>query len=309
MGKTRRPGSSNQAGCGAALLFFLGIAGCIFAFPTLAMALNDGWEAAAPITCPLLAISFVGFAGGAFMVWWKRRYTSVEHSDSPSVQDHEKHPNWPKVKTASGVRATKLSAAVSPHSKFIMIMLIALFWNGITWAAVIGIMSDGPSGGEFLLILVFLGVFVLIGLVLLGASVHTFLRMFLVGGTTVEITKEPLLPGDSAQYFIVQSGDFQITELVVMLECIEQARYRQGSSTTTVEDKVLELELAREQNVQARDRLPCHEGRFEIPPEAMHSFKASHNSIVWRLVVTMDIPNKPDVEDEFEFRVAPGRSR
>jgi hypothetical protein len=49
------------------------------------------------------------------------------------------------------------------------------------------------------------------------------------------------------------------------------------------------------------------EARFPIliPAGAMHSFKAAHNEIVWRLVVRGDVPLWPNFKTRLKLVVAP----
>ena len=44
-----------------------------------------------------------------------------------------------------------------------------------------------------------------------------------------------------------------------------------------------------------------------IPHDAVPSFTAKHNKIVWRLLVQGEIPNWPDIEDEFVLDVVAHR--
>ncbi|MCZ7648655.1 MAG: hypothetical protein M5U26_25920 [Planctomycetota bacterium] len=41
-----------------------------------------------------------------------------------------------------------------------------------------------------------------------------------------------------------------------------------------------------------------------LPADAMHSFSAEHNKIVWKLRVQGDIERWPDFDREFPLRVA-----
>ena len=44
---------------------------------------------------------------------------------------------------------------------------------------------------------------------------------------------------------------------------------------------------------------------IEVPPDTMHSFAASNNKIVWRLVVHGAIASWPDMRETFEITVTP----
>ena len=42
-----------------------------------------------------------------------------------------------------------------------------------------------------------------------------------------------------------------------------------------------------------------------VPPEAMHSFQASHNEVSWKLLVRGSVHGWPDYEREFQIVVNP----
>ena len=48
-----------------------------------------------------------------------------------------------------------------------------------------------------------------------------------------------------------------------------------------------------------------HTAEFTVPANAMHSFHADHNEVVWRIVVKGVVRNWPDYEYSYPFRIMP----
>ena len=83
-----------------------------------------------------------------------------------------------------------------------------------------------------------------------------------------------------------QGGRLDLRSLEVLLACDEKATYHQGTDTRTEMRRVYERAIHRAAATEIRPDTPfAAECRLEIPAGAMHSFKADHNEILWRLVV------------------------
>ncbi len=102
----------------------------------------------------------------------------------------------------------------------------------------------------------------------------------------VEISKDPLLPGEAFEGAILFKKHGTVDLLVVTLQCVEEAKYRRGTDTYTDRHTAFEQVLAEVRN-PTQDQI-----RFEgqIPPDAMHSFTSSNNTIEWRLKVARTFP-------------------
>ena len=140
----------------------------------------------------------------------------------------------------------------------------------------------------------------------------TAVRLALIGWgtgkTALEISRAELLPGESFQALIEQQGHMHVNALEARLLCREKAVYRQGTDTRTATEDVVDLPLDKVENLRIAGQLTRQfEGR--IPENAMHSFKAGHNEIDWRIVVTADIERWPDFKRSFRLRVLAGDGR
>jgi hypothetical protein len=211
---------------------------------------------------------------------------------------------FPKLKTSKGKR---LRVALRPeHSVAARILgfaLLALFWNGISWTALVAVLRQGgPLPVKFMI-----GLFPLIGLFLIGLFVHKVLYAILTGDPQVEIEREPLAPGAESEVLVRHPGVRELNSGEVKLICREKAWYRQGTRRVMKSDNVVEESVALIAPNDVRNGVSVS-ARIELPASAMHSFKASNNAIEWCFEVVLDIPGKPDVKLVFPFRVENGKN-
>lgn len=205
--------------------------------------------------------------------------------------------------TGKHLRA-RLKLELSHWGVVIGLSILALIWNGISWAGFVGALADR----EWVAV-AFLTLFVAIGLGLVGAVVHRLLRIFLLGNTHMEISAEPAMPGQRVRFVFEQEGQFTAEEATLRLVCLEWAQYRVGTSTRTEEHKVLDLPLATVAGFQSSAGNPLLlRGEFAIPEDAMHSFESPNNRVRWQLEAEVKIPGRPDVKDNFPFRVLPANA-
>ncbi len=190
------------------------------------------------------------------------------------------------------------------------LLLVAAFWNSITWVFVFAMWSEEGAlkwGG-----LAFIGIFVLIGLGLLVGGVWVIVRAVLVGGRisppVLTIDRLPLRLGEKFKVSYEQQTRKQceINKVTVTLVCKEWVRYTVGTDTRTAEHTVCEHEEILAENIQTLGAAPINgEAEFAVPPEAMQSFDAMSNKITWSLKVHTDIAHWPDYTDSIAIAVGP----
>ena len=195
------------------------------------------------------------------------------------------------------------SARIKPHdsrfAKFIGIGVIAVLWNlGVGWQFVSAVQL-GPGSA-----IAFVSLFVVFGLVLLGAAVHAGLALF---NPTVEIFADDEQPviGDRLELRWRLTGKASRVRLLrIIIEGTEHATYTRGSDTTSERHTFQTLDVT-----GTTKPAEIAEGRATvvIPHDAVPSFTAKHNKIVWRLLVQGEIPNWPNIEDEFVLDVVAHR--
>jgi hypothetical protein len=192
--------------------------------------------------------------------------------------------------------SVELKPAVAPLTGFLVMLVIALFWNGIVWAILLN-MGKGDGVGR-----IFLSIFALIGAGLIAVVTYQFLALF---------NPRPILTANSTSVPLGGVLDVQwrftgnvrrLTKLTIALQAREEATYRRGTTTTTDRNIFANITLA-----ETADRAQIASGtaKITIPRELMHTFTARNNKIIWTLHVAGDIPRWPDVGAEFIIDVLP----
>ncbi len=193
-----------------------------------------------------------------------------------------------------------VQAAKSRLGSFVVLAVFTLLWNGFVGFVLAMLFREGKLGSDGC-VTAFIGVFVLAGLVLLSALPYQFLGLF---NPRPEVTlSAPLVPGSPVALSWRFSGAAgRLTSLVLQVEGSEQATYRVGTQSSTDKRVFARLVL-----VETSDpgRIAAGETMLLLPADTMHSFKASHNEIVWTLKVRGDIARWPDLDDELALTVYP----
>lgn len=199
-------------------------------------------------------------------------------------------PNVPEsgdLNNSPGIRlAYRLPASGSPIANVSAAALLALLWCG-TWAVLAAVAVSGFWWGTPRPMLTFL----LLPLGGIGVwSARYFLRQLResagVGATIVEISKNPLLPGEVCRVYVAQFGKLKLRRLRVQLVCEEEAIFRQGTDVRIDRHVVCESIIFAEKSVSVDSRTPW-EQEFDmlVPKSAMHSFQSPHNAVTWKILV------------------------
>jgi hypothetical protein len=217
--------------------------------------------------------------------------------------------NVPEIDLADRPGATlafRLPYATAPGCRVLGLLAMTLFWNGIVSVFVVEAVRGHLRGDPSWFLTIFLIPFVLFGLLFIGLFVKELLVVFRVGPTVVEISDHPLRPGGTYEVFVSQSGRLAMNSLSVALECVESATYRQGTDRRTETCVVREVVVVRAEGFAIEHGLPFEARRLlVVPPGAMHSFRATNNQVLWRLVVVGDIAGWPNFRREFPVVVRP----
>ncbi len=195
----------------------------------------------------------------------------------------------------------ELKAQASPTTKVIGTLIIAIFWNGIVSLFLFGDFIHGSGGFAWLPIL-FLTPFVLVGIGLIGLFFYMVLAWF-NPRPRLTLAEGHLAPGSKTTLswqFDGRAG--RLRQLTIKLEGLEEVRYRRGTDTQT------DTYVFFSQTLVTADRLALiHRGRTElnVPERTMPTFEANNNKIKWRLTIHGEIPQWPDVDENFSIVVSP----
>jgi len=185
-------------------------------------------------------------------------------------------------------------------------MVACLVWNGIVAAFAVPVVRGHLRGDPEWVLTLFVVLFGLGGIVLLVFFVRQFLITTGIGPTLVEISDHPLHPGQQCRLFLSQPGRLAINSIEVLLVCEEEATYRQGTNTRTETRKVCHRQLFHRDAFEVYRGMPFEaECELSVPAAAMHSFKAAHNGVHWKVVVKGDIARWPDYERSFPVIIHP----
>jgi len=195
----------------------------------------------------------------------------------------------------------ELKAGSSPVGRFIGVILVCAFWNGIVGVFVSGMIAGWTRGHPDYFLTVFLVPFLLVGLFLLWLSIHTFLAIF-NPRPVLQINSSCVpLGGEFNVRWRLNGNANKLTSFRVTLEGREEATYTRGTNTYT-DRTVFHSQVFIEASTQFGFG---GEGRVRVPKESMCSFHSSSNKVVWALKAHGEIPRWPDVEEEYQIEVLP----
>lgn len=267
---------------------------------------NPGDPVEAVVLRELTAGSFVGLftllfllpgAAGMYGFWWAGRKNSQLSGgyDERGYRQRAEQDLSPRGELV-------LQTDSSGFARFVGVSLLAAFWNGITAFPVAEVVSSWQKGSPDWFLTLFVVPFALVGTALLVFVFYTFLAMFNPRPKLMLQSAEMALGKSYSVRWEFKGKVRRIKELTLLLEGIEEARYRRGTSTYTDTETFHEATFARETfHVNMR----AGSAEFILPVDSMHSFKGSNNKIRWQLKLCGDIPHWPDVSETFEISVLP----
>lgn len=201
----------------------------------------------------------------------------------------------------------ELQQAQGRFAKLALIGLFAAFWNGITWTIIgVAIIPDILRGDWLAWFpLLFVSIFAIIGLALIGLVIHQALaltnpRLRLI------VNRQVFRPGDLLELEWECSGNpSRITRMTIALEGRESATYTRGTDTTTENHVFARLPLA-----TLDDAVAILSGRVKLllPKDTVPTFIASHNKLEWQLTVRGMIPRWPDISDDYQVTILPQKN-
>jgi hypothetical protein len=250
----------------------------------------------------LVPVSFSAI-GGAGLVYTIYRWTvsaerrsatakrfGINEGDAHSDAERDLLPNVPTAGDLTNSPGTQLAyrlpAAMKPVWQVFWLAAFCVVWNAIAMVfaalAVGGLWRGEPAAGLSVVTIAFLAS----GIAAIVYLVKQSLATGGIGPTRIEISDHPLKPGGKYSVILSQAGGREIESLDLSLVCDEVTTYRQGTDTRTEIRRVYEqnvladasVNAAKGQNFEARSVL-------EVPIGIMHSFKADHNEVQWRLQV------------------------
>ena len=169
----------------------------------------------------------------------------------------------------------------------------SIFWTYTAWK------SGGGAMALFGLPFIAIGLFLLLG------SYWRRIAGVRIGKPQLMVSKTTLRPNETFVVHYEQKFRLPIAiqECRVELVFREKATYRRGTDTyTEVHEDVQDFFEAPVGHFEAGQTTQS-EGHMTIPPNAMHSFRATNNQLQWLLRVLVNAQGWPDVKDEYDLMV------
>lgn len=199
----------------------------------------------------------------------------------------------------------ELRPAQGRLSKLIVIGLFALFWNGISWTVFLAFVPEALHGDLFAWFpVLFISLFLLIGLVMVGAFFHQLLAL---SNPRLRLTiTRWVRPGETLELeWECQGNPTRLTSLSLTLEGRESATYTRGTDTVTDTHVFARIELTKTEDPSA---MLSGKARAMIPLTTVPTFIASRNKLEWVLCVRGTIPRWPDLSDDYPITILPRKT-
>lgn len=212
----------------------------------------------------------------------------------------------PRPRTRGNVGPLVLKPSSSRVAKFAVLLVIAMIFGGVSAILAVQAFDSHAKGRPEWGLTLMTVLFSLATMAIFAGAIYSFLGLF-NPTAAIEVDSDIFVLGDSVTIGWQLSGNARrIKHLRIFLQGDEQTTYRRGTSTYTDRQTFAELSV-----VETSDLATGAVGRqsIRIPPDTMHSFKATHNNIVWRLCVRGSIPRWPDLSDNYDITIAPAAVR
>ncbi len=243
-----------------------------------------GWEIPLFGFIPLV---FLGIGLAIFAASWKQR------------------PNMQVIPDAADPEATiELRPANTPIGRFASMAFFALLWNGITAVFLnIAIQGFSTKSPEWSLAFILIP-FVVVGI---GSLVATGYFGLALGNPRCRLRLTPgtLRPGTTPEVaWTITGAKWRLQRLHIILEGREEIVYRSGKSHVRKRGVFARLTAAEADGFPESAQGAA---TWNIPADVPLTFRAPHNKIIWTLKVHGDIPNRPDLNEEYEVAMIAGK--
>ena len=226
-------------------------------------------------------------------------------------------PDFPHVPVAASITdspgtklAFRLPIAGSAVWALFAWLAACVLWNGIVSVFVMVAFSGYVRGQPDWFLTAFIIPFVLIGIGLIVFFLRQLVIATGIGPTLLEISDQPLYPGQRYRLFFWQTGRLKMNSLELLLVCEEETTYRHGTDTRTETRRVYQRPLFYHEGFKIEGGLPFEaDCEIEVPPTAMHSFRSGHNEVNWKVLVKGDVAGWPNFQRSFPVIVYPPLSR
>ncbi|MDR0704769.1 MAG: DUF3592 domain-containing protein [Planctomycetaceae bacterium] len=229
------------------------------------------------------------------------------HNNSP----HFRCPTVPDIRIINESPGTHLAFRLplgnQPIFPLVGLTLFTFAWFLISFGIMFhSFIYPAENRSDQVIGVVFRGLFCGVGIILFVNVMHRLFLEFRLGPTLLEISDHPLYPGRKYRVLLQQSGILRFNHFSVDLVCEEIARFRQGTDTVTNRKDVFRQTIFSRNDFETTPDLPLRqEFFFQLPIDAMHSFRGENNEILWKIDFHAQMVGKPEIRRECPMVVRP----
>ena len=165
-------------------------------------------------------------------------------------------------------------------------------------------LSSGETG---IFSILFISLFVIIGLGLMVYAGMVYYTRFKMGVPDFLLSHTEARPGDQVNFSFTHTfrSNVKINWMKTQLIFRETATYQRGTDTTTVTQNHI-VDEYEEPGAEFRGgHLISKAYTFDIPEDGMHTLKVRRNALEWFIKFEADIPSLPNFVEEFELIILP----
>ena len=246
------------------------------------------------IAIPLVFVVVgVLLAGFALRARWKKPSSVTGNQPFFRAAASPHAASFSSRQVAGGV---ELKSSLAPS--VIGLLVFNVIWNGVV--AVMWIV--GGKFGKDMCFTLFRVVFTLLGLAVFYGLIRTIMQA-MVPKPLLKVSSDQIALGESLEinwnYTRPVDG---IERMTLTLVGREEATYRRGTTTSTDKSEFARITIT---DQMMRAQIASGRAKIVIPLEAMPSFTASNNKIVWVLELQQKVRKWPDVKREFSLTINP----
>jgi hypothetical protein len=217
------------------------------------------------------------------------------------------HPGPEPPPAPAELKESIVSKATSKNTTLVLAIMGSLFAM-VGGAVMFGMILDSDSP---LFAALFPGIFLLVGLGLLFASMRNRLAARKLGVVQFDVAPREVGPGQQVAchlQFIPKSA-ISLNHVKITLKCEEVVVRGSGTDRTTYREDIHEESHSLALNQDLRQGMPFDQDlTFELPARSPLSFSATDNELIWKVSCQIDIDKWPDWNKDQAFVVWPQRA-
>ncbi len=182
--------------------------------------------------------------------------------------------------------------------------LLFFIGGGIALALVIGIVLDNPHSTGLYIGIGVLGLIAFIGFVNMIQNIR---KRMIIATPRIAISARQAKSGDTLDLVYEQKFKARTNVKTLQMQVVlrEKATYTQGTDTYTVSHDHVMQDISLPPQVFRRGEHLQRNWKINIPSNAMHTFKANNNNLLWLILIKLEFNRNMKSNYESEITVLP----